>query len=399
MSNKMDLLLFLAGAYLSTFIVGRLLEKIRIPWIFSALLIGFGLSIYNPFTEITSSSTFIFLANLGIYFLLFIIGFELDIKNIIKQKSFVFKTTAAVILAETFLGTIFVHYIFGISWWISILVASSFATVGEAVLLPILDEFKLVKTKLGQTILGIGVLDDLIEIITIIIVSVLIGRNVGHTHFSIWTNLLILGLLFGLVFILVKLHKHLDKFKFSDIPELFLFVIFFLFLFTGIGNFVESAALGALLAGIAIRNIVSKSNLKFVESEIRTTAYGLFAPLFFLGVGMNTKFGFLTKSFHLVLIIVAITAIAKIGTTVLMGKKKFGLKKSAIMGVGLTVKLSTSIVIIQLLFQNNLIKSELYSILIAATIIFTIFVPLLLPNLLKYWNLGLSKQNEKNKNL
>ena len=78
----MSLILFLAGVFLVTFLVGRLLEKIRIPWIFSALLIGLGLAAYNPFKEITGSESFIFLSQLGMYFLLFIIGFEVNLKEI-----------------------------------------------------------------------------------------------------------------------------------------------------------------------------------------------------------------------------------------------------------------------------------------------------------------------------
>ena len=198
-----------------------------------------------------------------------------------------------IILSETLLGTLVVHYVFNVSWFISVLVASSFATVGEAVLLPILDEFKLVKTKLGQTILGIGVLDDIVEIITIVVASIVVGRAVGHSHFNIWINLAILISLFGVVFLLMKFHKNLDSFKFKDISSFFLFVMFFIFLFIGIGRFVESAALGALLAGIALRNIVPKDKLKFIDSEIKTMSYGFFAPIFFLGVGIDTDISYL----------------------------------------------------------------------------------------------------------
>ena len=188
----MELILFLAGAFLLTFLIGRLLEKIRIPWIFSSLLIGLGLAAYNPFKEITSSSSFTFLAELGMFFLLFIIGFELDLKKMFNSSGFILKTTFTIILSETIFGTLLVHYIFNVSWLISVLVASSFATVGEAVLLPILDEFRLVKTRLGQTIIGVGVLDDIIEVVTIIFFSMVIGRAVGHTHLNTGMNLAIL---------------------------------------------------------------------------------------------------------------------------------------------------------------------------------------------------------------
>lgn len=388
--------MFLAGVFLLTFLLGRLLEKIRIPWIFSALLIGLGLAAYNPFTEVTDSSSFIFLAELGMFFLLFIIGFELDIKKLLKNRGFIFKTTFVIIFTETLFGTLLVHYVFGVSWLISVLVASSFATVGEAVLLPILDEFNLTKTKLGQTILSIGVLDDIIEVLTIVVASVIIGRSVGHTHFNIWINLLILCSLFGLVFILTRFRKSLTSFKYKDIPSFFLLVIFFIFLFIGIGQFVESAALGALLAGIALKNIIPDKILNLIGSEIRTMAYGLFAPVFFLWVGADTDIGYLLKFPMLILLIMVMTNIAKISGSYLVGKKELGTKKSIVLGVSLCVKLSTSIVIIKLLFEKGLIQLGLYSVLIGATIAFNFIVPFLLSYLITRWKVGVSKINTSN---
>jgi len=386
----MELILFLAGVFLLTFILGRVLERIRIPWIFSALLIGLGLAAYNPFLEITSSTSFRFLAQLGMFFLLFIIGFELNIKKILESSKFIVSTTLVVILTETLFGMVLIHYVFNVSWLISVLVASSFATVGEAVLLPILDEFNLVKTKLGQTILGIGVLDDIFEVLTVVLVSVVVGRSAGYTHLNIWTNLLILILLFGLAFILVRLRKYITKFKYKDIPSLFLFVLFFIFLFIGIGRFVESAALGALLAGIALRNIIPDRILNFIDSEIRTMAYGFFAPIFFLWVGIDTDIGYLVKFPLLILLILLMTNITKIISSYLMGKKVLGGKKSIILGISLCVKFSTSIVIIKLLFEKGLIHSDLYSVLIGTTIAFKFVIPLLLAYLIPKWKLGFS---------
>ncbi len=392
----MSLILFLAGVFLATFLIGRLLEKIRIPWIFSALLIGLALAAYNPFLEITSSSSFLFLAEMGMFFLLFVIGFELDIKKIWKSSKFLFRITAVIIFAETFFGTLLVHYVFGVSWLISVLVASSFATVGEAVLLPILDEFKLVKTKLGQTILGIGVLDDVIEVLTIIAASIIIGRSVGHTSFNIVSNLLILASLFGLAFILVKFRKYLTSFKYKDISSFFLFVIFFIFLLIGIGQFVESAALGALLAGIALRNAIPKNILNFIDSEVKTMTYGFFAPIFFLWVGIETNISYILKFPLLILLIMVMTKTTKIGSCYLMGKKVLGKKKSIILGVSLCVKFSTSIVIIKLLFEKGLIHSDLYSVLIGTTIAFKFIVPFLMSYLITRWNIGFSRiEDEK----
>ncbi len=387
----MNLILFLAAVFLITFLLGKLLEKIRIPWIFSALLIGLGLAAYNPFKEITSSESFIFLAQLGMYFLLFIIGFEINLTEIRKKKKFIIKTTLAIIFAEAFLGTFLIHYFFDVSWFISILVALSFATVGEAVLLPILDEFKLTKTRLGQTILGIGVLDDVIEVATVIVLTILLGTTVGHAQVKISVTLGILFGLFAFAYLLTKFKQKVSKIQFKGVASFFLFVIFFIFAFIGIGLMVEAAALGALLAGMALKNFLPKKRLVEIDSEIRTMAYGFFAPLFFLWVGVDTDVFYLIKFPLLVVAILLLTNSTKVFTSYIMARKELGTHKSIVLGVALTVKFSTSIVIIKLLFENDLIPLTLYSVLIGTTILFKFIVPFLMSYLIKHWNISEKK--------
>ena len=54
------------------------------------------------------------------------------------------------------------------------------------------------------------------------------------------------------------------------------------------GNLADYAALGALFAGVAMRNALPAKMLKSVDSEIRAVSYGLFGPIFFLSVGLST---------------------------------------------------------------------------------------------------------------
>lgn len=389
--TQMELILFLAGIFLLTFVIGRLLEKLRIPWIFSALLLGLGLAAYNPFKEITGSQSFLLLANMGMYFLLFIIGFELDIKRILESGKFIVRATFTIILAEGLVGSLFVHYIFNLPWLVSVLLALSFATVGEAVLLPILDEFKLTKTKLGQTILAIGVLDDVIEIMTVIAVSVLLGYSAGHTHFNIWLNLAILFSLFAMAFVVIKLKKYLQSIKYKDTSSFFFLIMFFLFLFIGIGKYVESAPLGALLAGIALKNVIPKKLEEIIESEIKIIAYGFVAPIFFLWVGLDVNVFYLMKYPLLIIFFMLVIKSTKLISSYLVGRKVLGKKKSIILGISLCVKFSTSVVIIKLLFEHGLIGSDVYSVFIGTKILFKFIIPFLLAYLITRWKLGFSK--------
>jgi len=235
------------------------------------------------------------------------------------------------------------------------------------------------------------VLDDLVEIATIIFASIVVGRAQGYVSYDIWFNLSIFAVLFLAVFLLMKFRqkvcRKIEIFNFSDVGSLFLFVMFFIFLFIGVGQYVESAALGAILAGIALKNIFPKKNLKIMDAEIRTMTYGFFAPIFFFWVGIDTDVTYLIAFPLLVIMVMLMTNATKIISSYIMGKKTLGTHKSIILGICLSVKFSTSIVIIKLLFENNLIPSHLYSVLVGATIGFKFVVPFLLAYLTKVWKI------------
>jgi Kef-type K+ transport system membrane component KefB len=389
-----NIFLFLAIAFLLTFLIGRLLEKIRVPWIFAALIIGAGLAIYNPFESITSSDTFNFLAQLGMYFLLFIIGFEIDLGKLKKSKNFIFKSTFFIIFLEAIFGTILIHFVFHATWMISALVALSFATVGEAILIPILDEFKIINTKLGQSIIGIGTLDDIIEILLLIFLAVFLGVGI-HSAFDITITLISIIILAILTIGLTKLKSRNNKFKFIQIETLFLFVLFVLFLFLGIGEFAHAAAIAALVAGISLKTFIPNTRIEKIKSELKTMCYGLFAPIFFLWVGATMDIKYLLASPLLILLVVAVSNGAKLLGSWLIGKKKLGTKESLILGVGLSVRFSTSIIIIKILFDNSIISTQLYSIIVASSIIFNFIVPGLFSRLLVKWKSDKKYKNKK----
>ena len=385
----MNLFLFLGIAFFFTFFAGRLIEKIKVPWIFSALIFGSIISLYNPFPEITSSETFSFMAQMGMYFLLFVIGFEIELKEFRKASRFFVNATFFIILLEAAVGSLLIHYIFGYEWIVSIVVASSFATVGEAILLPILDEFRMVNTKLGQSIIAIGTLDDIIEILVLILAVIMVGltKSVQLNYTLLFSSL---AALFILPFLLVRFKERNGRFNFLRIEMLFLFIIFILFIFLGIGQYANATAIAALLAGIGLKAFLPKNRLEAIESEVKTMCYGFFAPIFFLWAGTTIDMRYIFTSPLLVLLIVGVTAAAKLLGSFIVGFRYMGLKNSLLLGIGLSVRFSTSIVIVKLLFDNGIIEENLYSVIIASTIVFTFLIPIIFSNLVS--KLGIVKK-------
>src|SRR3989338_11598320 len=205
---QLNQVLFFAFLYAATFILGELLERIRIPWVFAALFLGIGFSINNPFESFTSGEPFNSFALLGLYFLLFIFGFEISLKEIKNHKRLVFETNAVMILVQATLGAVIISFLFGYDILTSAVIGLVFATVSEIFVLPLLEETKLIKSHLGQSILGISAVNSL--------------------------------------------------------------VLFLMFLFLGFGFNSHLTAISAILAGIAIRNFLPENKIGEIEIGTKT---------------------------------------------------------------------------------------------------------------------------------
>lgn len=370
-------------------LTGRYLEKIHVPWIFTALLVGALVSLHNPFNNVTSSDTFSFLANLGMYFLLFLVGLELNAIEMKRQSLFILKSTVIIILFEGICGSLVIHFFFHYSWFVSFLVALSFATVGEAILIPILDEFNLVNSRLGQAIIGIGTADDVFEILILIAATLLIGARTGLSIIAIAA---VLAMLCALAFIIVQFAAHkTHDFRFLNKETLLLFTLFIFFLFIGIGSLSDSGPLAAILAGVSLRIFFSKKEFIVAQNGIKILTYSLFGPLFFFWVGLELNISYLITAPLLILLVVIVSNLTKILSSIFVARRELGSQGSILLGIGLSVRFSASIIIIRFLFDNNVIDNRLYSVIIASSIIFNFIVPLLFAQLLFRWGFAKKK--------
>lgn len=381
----MNMFLLLSIIFSFTFIIGKIIERIRVPWVFAALVLGAMLAIYDPFSELIASKTFVFLAQLGLYFLLFLVGLEIDIPAMKSKGKFIVKATFIIILTEAFLGSLLVHFVFGCRWVISILVATSFATVGEAILVPILDEFKMINTPLGSTILGVGTLDDVFEILTLLIVSLMVSSGY-YAALSLLITLATLGVLVSLTLELFRLKQRAKRLAFLDVDLLFLFVLAVLFLFLGIGEYASSAPLAAILAGIGLRAMIPEAKRETIIGDIKTICYSVFSPIFFVWVGASMDVHFILTSPLLVVLVVVVTKASKLLGSYIVAKDEFSLHDVILLGIGLSIRFSTSIVVVKLLLDYGLIDSQLYSVIIASSMAFKFIVPFLFSTLVVRWH-------------
>ncbi|MCY4360890.1 MAG: cation:proton antiporter [Gammaproteobacteria bacterium] len=176
-----EFLLILGVLFALTYCLAGLLVQVRIPAIIAALFVGMFIH-YTTLGERLLSPELLplinVLAQLGVLFLLFFIGLQIDLQKM--------RSLGADILYCTGLNTI-IPFIFGMivmlllgyGWLLAFIIGLTRMPTAEAVIVPILDEFQLIRTRVGEIIIGVGTLDDVIEIVIITIVSIWISGSLG----------------------------------------------------------------------------------------------------------------------------------------------------------------------------------------------------------------------------
>jgi Ca2+-transporting ATPase len=377
-----DALLLICITYGVSLVFGFLLQKyLKIPWMFAALFFGIILSVFGFFAPSIESPSFQLLATLGMLVILFMIGFNLDLKEIKKLGKQIVMGTISIICLEGLLGSLLLYFGFPAlvsnSYLVALITALSFATVGEAVLLPILSEFNVLNTKFGQLTLGIGTFDDIIEVLMLAILPALPVFLPQAQVQSLPDPLLVLFALGGLLLLTLIMTKLANKLKNilgknSNTPYVHsLIILLVLFSFAALGGFVfESlAVVGAILGGIVARQLLPEKTLNEDEKAINFVGYIFLSPLFFLSIGANFS---LTSLFIYPLLIVFLLIVAnasKYLASFLLFRKMLGTKYSLLLGVGLGVRFSTSLIVQYILFSSGYISLALYSALIASAII------------------------------
>jgi len=376
-----DVLLLIVISYGVSLGFGYLLQKyLKIPWMFASLFFGLVLSALGLFKGTIESDAFKLLETFGMYFLLFIIGFSLDLRTMGKLKKYVVIGTIVIICFEGFFGSLLLYFVFPAevsnSLLVALVTALSFATVGEAVLLPILAGFKVIKTTFGQLTLGIGTLDDIIEVLMLAVVAVLPGFLSTTQVQSIPDPLWIfsgLACLLLLTLIMIKLGGRIKRILEKNHPPSYvssLLALLVCFSFIALGGFVfESlATVGAIFGGMVMKGLLPKERLSENEKAVEFLGYIFLAPLFFLSIGASVSVTSLLIYPSLIALVWAVAKGSKLLSSFLLFRKLLGNKYSLLLGLGLSVRFSTSLIVQFILLSSGFISLALYSALIATAI-------------------------------
>jgi len=375
-------LLLIAVTYAVSLGFGILLEKyLRMPWMFAALFFGMILSSFGIFESTLKDGPFQLFATLGMLFLLFIIGFNLDIGRMKRFQREIFKGSILIVVFEACTVGSLLYFVFptdvSSSPLIAIITALSFATVGEAILLPILAKFGIIKTNFGQLTLGIGTLDDILEMLALVLIPFL-PTFLPKSQIQGFPNPLVVLLdlagIMLLTLILMKLGGRIrsilrNSWNFEFLRPLMILLVFFSFVVLGGFIFESLAAISAIFGGIVARSLLPKERLRTDERAVNFLGYIFLSPLFFLSVGAKVSITSIIIYPLLIILIWFVAKGSKLLASYLLFRQLLGTKYSLLLGLGLSVRFSTSLIVTYVLLNSGLISLALYSALVATAIL------------------------------
>jgi len=289
-------------------VVTLLFQKIKLPTLLGYLMTGiiagpYGLSLINATTEVDH------LAEIGVIFLLFLIGIEFSLKQLLSIKRSIFLGGSIQVLS-TVVITFATYYFFSHKWQEAVFMGFLFSLSSTAIVLKILGDKGEMHTPHGRIALAILIFQDLLVVPMMLLTPLLAGtdQNIFLSLLDLaWKLLLVLVLVFvGARYLVPKLLYEVAKTRSQDLFILTTLLICFsiALLCYSIGL---SLALGAFLAGL----IISESEYSHQATGNITPFREIFTSFFFVSIGMLLDVSFLITHLPFILGLTVLVMIAK----------------------------------------------------------------------------------------
>ncbi len=373
---QMSLLLFVALAgYL---VASRINQSAVIGLILVGILVGpsaLGLVTYTDFISA--------LANLGAVILLFVIGLEFKMSEIVALRNGII---AAVGVIVPWIGGYWLSVAFGFNTASAIFIGTALTATSIAITANVLREMGKLQTKAAKAIIGAAVIDDVLSLLALSVSTEIVGGAFSLGGIGIIlvksVTFLVLAAVFG-IYVVSRFIERLDTTGFAKkYPEfLFIFAMMMAFLYALMAELTGlSAIVGAFIAGVSFEGVrLSHSHDLKAGAEYLQI---IFASIFFVSLGVLADFRALTP--EIVLFVVALTIVAIVTKVVGCGlpAKAAGLsvKDSLIVGFGMVPRGEVAMIVALIGLDKGIISQAVYVALILMSLLTTVLTPIVYQN-------------------
>lgn len=381
-----DFLLSLAIILVSTKVLGLFTRKVHMPAVVGALLAGIilGPSVLNFISLDSASGSYLEItAEIGVIFLMFSAGLDTDLKEIkenVVSSFFIALVGVIVPLVGGFVGyALFFHTdVSDFQEMLkSVFIGVILTATSVSITVETLRELGKLKGKVGSTILGAAVIDDILGIVVLTVVTSLQDTSVNPV--TVLIKIVLYFIMIGVLFFLSSKCKKWIEGDGNNKRRQAIFALAFCFLLSYVSErfFGIADITGAYFAGLMLCSM--KTGI-YVESRTNYLSYLFFSPVFFASIGIKVSLDGMNGSMiGFTAILLAIALLTKVVGCGLGAKLcRYTNREALQIGVGMISRGEVALIVAQKGYQFGLLDDRFFAPVIVVVIVTTLVTPILL---------------------
>ncbi len=367
---------------------GELFEKAKQPAVLGELV--FGILIGNiilftggayDFNYLFQSESIDIMARLGVMILLFQVGLESDIKDMMKVGISSFIVAIIGVIAPMILGY------FVSSWMIPeagfnthLFIGATLTATSVGITARVLKDLGKLLTPEAKVILGAAVIDDVLGLIILSIVSGIIISGTVSIGTVMQTSVIAIVFLFGSIIVGLWLSPKIGEWVSRMKVEGMKIVTAFLFLFS-MAYLADLAGLativGAFAAGLVLDDVYFKNKREHHIEVLVKPLYCIFVPIFFVLMGIQVKLDVFFDP-KIILIALGITAASIIGKQVCGLGVRCKQASKLTVGIGMISRGEVGLIFAGVGKELGVVNDSVFGAIIIMVILTTLVTPPLL---------------------
>ena len=325
----MNLILNFIPIIVISYLFSSLGKKLKISSEVSLIIFGIFLGFPGLSNIFIGNNQILFavLSNIGLFSLMFLAGLESSWKTIKKEEKDSFYIALFAAIIPFFLGLFFFKFFFSFNWVESFIIGICMSITAEATKAKILFELGKLKTRLGSTMIGAGIIDDI----------------------------------FGL--------------------SLFALLMLFVGIFDFKEYFILFGVLFSFILGLLVQKFAREHHL---TKKLEFTLDIFFIPFFFISMGTYFNLFSLLFSPLLLCFIIILAIVGKIfGTLLAKPFLNFNRKQLYLVGWAMNSRGAIELALALIAFKAALINEYLYSALVLMALVTTLIFPFIITKMIK----------------
>ncbi|MCR4640088.1 cation:proton antiporter [Ruminococcus sp.] len=231
------------------------------------------------------------MAEIGVILIMFSAGLETNLQEMKKSGFAAFLIACVGVLVPLIGGSLLYMCVYGFSefgsdeFFKAVFIGCIMTATSVGITVEVLKEMGKLNSRVGQTILSAAIIDD---VIGIIVLTFVLGFKDPNSNTLLVTGKILLFLVLSLVigFIIYKVFKFYDD-RHAHTRRIPIIAITLCFIMAYIAEkyFGIADITGAYIAGIILCNV---RDAEYIDRRVNINGYMFFAPMFFVGIGLET---------------------------------------------------------------------------------------------------------------